>query len=94
MVFQDLTKYIRLILQQAGISTVMENDLHFVKDVAALDGQFNNADGIGIPYVLIVDNESLETGFLKLRNRDTTISEKIHLSDLPQYLMDIFQIQI
>lgn len=47
-------------------------------------------DSIGIPYLLIIGDKTLETGLLRLRSRDTTLCETIHISDIPKYLIDIF----
>lgn len=49
-------------------------------------------DKIGVTYNLILESKSLQNGLIKLRNRDTTISEIIHISDIPNYLLKIFKI--
>lgn len=90
--FSDLTKYIRLHLQRGGLSVPPENKDNVVRSNHELEERFRQTDSIGVPYVLILDIESLKTGFLKLRNRDTTLSETIHLSDVPKYLLSIFGI--
>lgn len=56
-----------------------------------LERKFSEMDAIGIPYGLILDETSLENGVMRLRNRDTTICETIHISYLPQYLLQIFR---
>lgn len=90
--FCDLTKYIRLHLQRGGLSVPLETKDNFVRSSKELEEKFCQTDRIGVPYVLILDKESLKTGLLKLRNRDTTLSETIHLSDVPKYLLNIFGI--
>lgn len=60
-------------------------------DLSALDQKQSEMDAIGVPYSLVIDAESLKTGFMKLRNRDTTLSETIHISYLNDYLPQIFQ---
>lgn len=90
--FSDLTKFIRLHLQRGGLSVPLETKDNFVRSTIELEHKFRQTDSIGVPYVLILDNESLQTGLLKLRNRDTTLAETIHLSDVPKYLLNIFGI--
>lgn len=50
-------------------------------------------DTMGVPYVLLLSAECFDRGFLKLRSRDTTLCETIHLSDVPNYLVDIFAVK-
>lgn len=48
------------------------------------------ADCMGIPYSLIITESSLKNGLMHLRNRDTTLKEIIHISDIDNYLLKIF----
>ena len=48
-------------------------------------------DSLGIPYIVTVDKQSTKTGLIKLRSRETTLYETIHISDIPNYLLKIFQ---
>ncbi|XP_037812056.1 DNA polymerase subunit gamma-2, mitochondrial isoform X1 [Lucilia sericata] len=48
-------------------------------------------DNLGIPYALVVDDKSPKNGLIKLRSRDTTLFETIHISDIPTYLLNIFE---
>lgn len=85
----DLAKYVRMLISRAGISTYM-SEKDYCTNETAQNRRIEHFDRIGIPYVLLIGAECLEQGFLRLRNRDTTISETIHLSDVPNYLLDIF----
>lgn len=87
---KELAKYVSLLLRRSNISILDATDCHFVEDTA-LQRQFNQMDAIGIPYGIVLDSDSLKTGFMKLRNRDTTLSETIHISHLIEYLPKIFQ---
>lgn len=51
---------------------------------------FDALDSIGVPYAIVLDEQALESGMFKLRNRSTTLSETIHLSDVNNYLIKIF----
>lgn len=79
-----------MLLQRSNISILEANDCHFV-DNTALEQRFTEMDAIGIPYGIWLDSDSLKSGFMKLRNRDTTLSETIHISHLIEYLPKIFQ---
>lgn len=77
----DLSKYIGLKLKSAGISVLLQkqNDDKYPNRI------FNTFDRIGVLDTIILNDESLTNGLMKLRNRDTTITEAIHLSDVPGY---------
>lgn len=86
----DLSKYISMLLEQSNITVMQTNDLLFSQRVN-LDDKFAKIDAIGVPYSLVLDAESLRTGLMKLRNRDTTLFETIHICHLIEYLPKIFQ---
>lgn len=87
----DLARYIELlihitepqieILNESEAAVCNETDLHI---------RFQKLDAIGVPYAIVLDEKSLESGMLQLRNRNTTLSETIHLSDVTNYLIKIF----
>lgn len=87
---EDLEKYIKLLLEKSNIS-VFNLKEHTFCDKTALELKYIEMDAIGIPYGIILNEESLRTGLMKLRNRDTTLSETIHISYLNDYLPKIFQ---
>lgn len=86
----DLAIYIRMLLNRSKIITFDFVD-HSFDNESALNLKFNETDAIGIPYGLILNEISLQNGFMKLRNRDTTLSETIHISQLNDYVPKIFQ---
>lgn len=83
---RDLGKLINLQLGEKNL-----NVLNRIDSRETLEKNFSHADQIGIPYSLILGRESLETGLLKLRNRNTTLSEVIHISDVPDYVEKVIQ---
>lgn len=87
---KDLAKYISILLERSNISVFKLDEFQF-DDTSNLDQKHSEMDAIGVPYSLVVDDKSLKTGFLKLRNRDTTLSETIHITYLNDYLPQIFQ---
>lgn len=79
-----------MLLQRSHITILNSDDCHFLNS-SALECKYHEMDAIGVPYSIIIDSNSLESGFMKLRNRDTTLSETIHISYLNDYLPRIFQ---
>lgn len=79
-----------MLLEQSNITVMQTNDLLFSQRIN-LSEQFAKIDAIGIPYSLVLNADSLRTGFMKLRNRDTTLFETIHICHLTDYLPKIFQ---
>lgn len=79
-----------MLLERSHI-TILNSDGYQLTDGSALEQKYNEMDAIGVPYGIILDADSLKTGFMKLRNRDTTLAETIHISYLKDYLPQIFQ---
>ncbi|XP_026474123.1 DNA polymerase subunit gamma-2, mitochondrial [Ctenocephalides felis] len=77
----DLGQYLCGLLRKAHISTLFTNNNNL-----SLNEVLKQSDQIGIPYCLILRSNSLKNGFVYLRNRDTTLEEQIHVSDIPKYL--------
>ncbi|KAL5276013.1 hypothetical protein ACFFRR_001689 [Megaselia abdita] len=74
-------------LKESGVR--MDPEFNKFKDSSDLERLIRTKDYIGIPFDVIVEDEALNSGLLKLRNRDTTISELIHISSLSDYLVKI-----
>lgn len=89
---QDLARFIELLIarEDSNIQILNKSD-EIIKDNQELNRQFKYLDEtIGIPYSIILDRNSLAKGLLKLRNRNTTLSETIHISDVPEYVVKIY----
>ncbi|XP_004521438.1 DNA polymerase subunit gamma-2, mitochondrial [Ceratitis capitata] len=86
---EDLCLHIQYILSRSGLRIMGENIL-FTNSLQELESEIFKCDNLGVPYLLIISESSLHNGLLKLRNRDTTLEETIHISDLPNYLLQIF----
>lgn len=89
--FLDLAKFCRLLIEGAGMSVLLEKAAteYVVTTKAEVDEVCDRMDKFGVPYVLILNAESLKTGMMRLRSRDTTLAETIHLSDIPEYLTQL-----
>lgn len=85
---EDLARYIELLVQKAEPKIKVLNELNSSR---TLEEQLKTYDEIGIPYSITLDAASaLDDGILALRNRNTTLCETIHLSDVTDYLIKIF----
>ncbi|CRL02311.1 CLUMA_CG015110, isoform A [Clunio marinus] len=88
----DLARYIELLILNTEPEIDILNDaVKITVNKQSLNERLENFDQIGIPYSIILDKTSLDEGFLKLRNRNTTLNETIHLSDVTKYLINIFK---
>lgn len=85
----DLARFIELLVETTDPNISILNESKIIsKD--ELSQQYQIYDDIGIPYILLLDTSALESGMFKLRNRNTTLFETIHLSDVSNYLIRIF----
>lgn len=89
--YNDLALHIKDVLESNGITVRYESLNSIAHTKSKLENIFKNCDGIGVPYCIILNADSLQTGLLQLRNRDTTLCETIHLCDIPEYLLKIFR---
>ncbi|XP_055522488.1 DNA polymerase subunit gamma-2, mitochondrial [Wyeomyia smithii] len=81
----DLAKHLCSVLRRSNVTVL---DCTNVSETV-LAKQLHNLDAMGVPFSLILRLDSLSNGLFQLRSRDTTISETIHITDLPQYLLQI-----
>lgn len=80
---------LQLMLQNVNISTMNLDDCIF-KDQNHLDQKYQSRDNIGVPYGILLEDTTLDSGYLKLRNRDTTLHEFVHISRIEDYLVKLF----
>jgi glycyl-tRNA synthetase (class II) len=86
-----MAKYIELLIGKADPNIKVLNELTtFNYDENQIEEMLKNYDEVGIPYDILLDEKSLKDGLFQLRNRNTTLSETIHLSDVTDYLVKIF----
>ncbi|XP_065077484.1 DNA polymerase subunit gamma-2, mitochondrial-like isoform X1 [Ochlerotatus camptorhynchus] len=85
---RDLAKHLSNVLRKANI-TVLDCSSQNGSSERSLNKQLRHLDSIAVPYSLLLQEQSLQNGLFQLRSRDTTISETIHISDLPDYLLKI-----
>lgn len=76
---KDLGRLIEIICSKNGIATI-----NLDREVS-VGRKFESVDEIGVPYSVLLEESSLIAGMLKLRSRNTTLCETIHISDIPEY---------
>ncbi|KAH8353781.1 hypothetical protein KR059_011469 [Drosophila kikkawai] len=87
----DLCLHLKHVLNHAGLRLCQGRGFFTAKDNRHLAEHFAESDMLGVPYTLVVNEQTLENGLMKLRSRDTRLSETIHISDVPDYLLNIFK---
>ncbi|XP_058830444.1 DNA polymerase subunit gamma-2, mitochondrial [Topomyia yanbarensis] len=86
---RDLASHLANVLRRANVTALDCTSPTNGSSERTLTKQLNHLDSIGVPFSLVLRDQSLQAGLLQLRSRDTTISETIHISDLPHYLLRI-----
>ncbi|XP_022254142.1 DNA polymerase subunit gamma-2, mitochondrial-like isoform X2 [Limulus polyphemus] len=87
---RDLAIYITRQLRKSNVAVFPNPDLYCV---SSLDSQFIHFDEMGIPYCIVLSERTLKTGIAGLRNRDTTITEQVHVKEMKNKLLYYLQMQ-
>ncbi|KAI8119390.1 hypothetical protein FF38_04535 [Lucilia cuprina] len=88
-VIEELSLHLKHVISKSGLR-LYNKSIH-TNTQLELQKHLMYFDNLGIPYALVVDDESSKSGLIKLRSRDTTLFETIHISDIPSYLLNIFK---
>uniref|UniRef100_A0A1Q3F8E1 Putative mitochondrial dna polymerase accessory subunit n=1 Tax=Culex tarsalis TaxID=7177 RepID=A0A1Q3F8E1_CULTA len=87
---RDLAKHLCNVLRKANLPVLDCSERSgATNERRSLAKQLHHLDSIAVPYSLVLRDQALQNGLFQLRSRDTTLSETIHISDLPQYLLKI-----
>ncbi|XP_035223788.1 DNA polymerase subunit gamma-2, mitochondrial-like [Stegodyphus dumicola] len=86
----DIRKHLTKELKCAGILVLPKFDINPLEDTQFHYVRF---DEMGIPYTVVLNDNVLQTGIVGLRNRDTTVQEQIHISELTSKLLKYLQIR-
>ncbi|XP_034475048.1 uncharacterized protein LOC117782166 isoform X2 [Drosophila innubila] len=90
----DLCAHMTDVLRSARLRLHLleENGYTLARNRVQLAQHFEQSDRLGVPYTLLLDeDQALGNGLMQLRSRDTQLAESIHISDLPDYLLNIFR---
>jgi len=80
--FQDLAREVK--------NDLTENDIISTLDKSGSIGKrYARADEIGTPYCITIDHDSLESGIVTIRDRDTTEQVKVHKDKLSETIRNL-----
>jgi glycyl-tRNA synthetase len=85
--FQELARRIYKDLIESEIISTFDKS-------GSIGKRYARADEIGTPYCITIDHESLESGIVTIRDRDTTEQIKIHKDKLSDTLRDLINDKI
>ncbi|XP_071037139.1 DNA polymerase subunit gamma-2, mitochondrial [Parasteatoda tepidariorum] len=71
-------------LQKSGILLFPTLNSKFT---TSLESLFSSFDEMGVPYIIVLNETSLQSGIAGLRNRDTTLQEQVHITELTSKLV-------
>ena len=77
-------------LRELLVGLALEKDIEVNEEVKS----FEAADDLGIPYVVVIDEQSLDRGVVMIRDRETCWFEEIHAAHLTKRLVHIFKGEI
>ncbi|CAH0564268.1 unnamed protein product [Brassicogethes aeneus] len=83
----DLALFLCRQLRDNHVSTLMLPSCSKLK----LEEQWQQYDQMGIPYNIILNDNTLKDGVTLLRSRDTTLKEQVHVSDIVDYVEKLFK---
>ncbi|KAK5640978.1 hypothetical protein RI129_009525 [Pyrocoelia pectoralis] len=56
-----------------------------------LESQWPHYDELGVPYTVVLNENTLKNGISLLRSRDTTLKEQVHVTKLRTYVEQLFK---
>ncbi|WAQ97475.1 DPOG2-like protein [Mya arenaria] len=78
---QEVVTYVSRELRKAGLHV-----LDTRRDSGDVDAQIHRNDEFGVPFTVTVNNNTIKTGNIQLRNRDTSIQETVPIGKLAEYI--------
>ncbi|XP_077299307.1 DNA polymerase subunit gamma-2, mitochondrial [Arctopsyche grandis] len=81
----DLAVYLFEDLKSNGITSVL------LFCTLNIEQQLQRNDEWGIPYTVLINDNSLKNGIVSLRCRNTTLKEDLHITDLVPYISQVFK---
>ncbi|XP_076457862.1 DNA polymerase subunit gamma-2, mitochondrial-like [Babylonia areolata] len=67
-------------LREAGISVLN------TPNSGSMESQYRRNDELGVPYTVVISDQTLDTGIISIRDRDTRLKQKQHISKLQSLL--------
>ncbi|XP_014676306.1 PREDICTED: DNA polymerase subunit gamma-2, mitochondrial-like isoform X2 [Priapulus caudatus] len=85
---RDLTDYLAVEFANARLR------MWYIQGTATVgshESQYTRFDEMGIPYSISVNENTVKTGVCLLRNRDTTLKQQVHITELVKYVAKLVQ---
>ncbi|KAL1498219.1 hypothetical protein ABEB36_009053 [Hypothenemus hampei] len=83
----DLALHLTRQLRSVHLSTLL---LPICSKIS-LDAQWKLYDQLGVPYNILLNEKTLKDGLVLLRSRDTTLKEQVHVSEIVNYMKQLFE---
>ncbi|CAH0387948.1 unnamed protein product [Bemisia tabaci] len=77
----ELSEHVGRNLRKSGISTLIKQDL----GKKSFESQIAKNDALGIPFTIVLRESTLTDGMVGVRSRETTLEERIHISNLKNH---------
>ncbi|KAI5727665.1 hypothetical protein M8J77_005427 [Diaphorina citri] len=61
------------------------------KSPGSIESQLSANDKLGVPYSILIRDTALQDGLISIRNRDTTLEEKVHISKVNDYIESLLK---
>ncbi|XP_070581038.1 DNA polymerase subunit gamma-2, mitochondrial-like [Ptychodera flava] len=79
---REISEHLSKELRMAGVNT-----LYMCDTQTTLDQHFVRFDAMGVPFTVIINENTLKNGVIAMRNRDTTLREKLHITEVTPLLL-------
>ncbi|XP_067671332.1 DNA polymerase subunit gamma-2, mitochondrial-like isoform X1 [Haliotis asinina] len=69
-------------LREAGLRVLDTADVSLTQEA-----QFKRNDELGVPYTVVLNDQTLDTGVITIRHRDTMLKEQVHIGKFKERLV-------
>uniref|UniRef100_A0A8D8SVY0 DNA polymerase subunit gamma-2, mitochondrial n=1 Tax=Cacopsylla melanoneura TaxID=428564 RepID=A0A8D8SVY0_9HEMI len=88
---KSLAQYLYENLRQSHIHCLFSPLDAGLKSPTSIESQLSVNDRLGVPYSVLIRDSALQDGLISIRNRDTTLEEKVHISKLNEYVESLLK---
>ncbi|XP_077980683.1 DNA polymerase subunit gamma-2, mitochondrial-like [Glandiceps talaboti] len=79
---REISEHLARDLRKAGVNT-----LYVCEPQTSLEQQFIRFDEMGVPFTVVINEKTLKNGIIAMRNRDTTLKEQLHITEVTTLLL-------
>ncbi|PVD37551.1 hypothetical protein C0Q70_00145 [Pomacea canaliculata] len=77
-----LSQHVAKELREGNLSV-----LHLPRNSDSMESQYRRNDELGVPYTVVLSDQTLESGVIIIRSRDTSLKQQHHIKDLQSILL-------